>query len=294
MNGMSQNIQWFPGHMTKTLRLMESELRNVDIIIELLDARIPFSSKNPAFAGMEKLKRTVLLLNKSDLADPEVTQEWVEYYGNLGHIALPFVSKEQDSKRKLFSILDSLKDEVFGTRTGRGMTGLKLRAMVIGIPNAGKSTFINLVSNSSAARVEDRPGITRGKQWISAGGIELLDMPGVLWPKFDTSRVAYNLAFCGAISDKVVDTVDLALSLLNEIKDTRKSAVEERYKLSYDSISASELMTAIGLRRGMLISKGEVDLNRVSIMLLDELRGKKLGPVSFEYVSKIEEYLNDQ
>ena len=294
MSEKLQNIQWFPGHMTKTLRLMESEIKNVDIVIELLDARIPFSSKNPAFETITKEKPKLILLNKSDLANDKVTKEWEIYYKDIGNYVISVVSKDKSTKRKVLEAVHSIHTDKISSKIEKGMIGLKTRAMVIGIPNVGKSTFINQLSDSTSTRVEDRPGVTRGKQWIVTPDIELLDMPGVLWPKFESKRIAYSLAFCGTISDKVIDTTDLAISLLDEIKEIYKEAIVERYKISYDNISGYELLEMIGRKRGMLISRGEIDIDRTSIMLLDELRGKKLGPISFEYVERIGEYLDDK
>ncbi|MCL1831030.1 MAG: ribosome biogenesis GTPase YlqF [Oscillospiraceae bacterium] len=283
MSELTQNIQWFPGHMTKTLRMMQSEIKNVDIVIELLDARIPFSSKNPAFTDYVGQKNQLLLLNKSDLADSKATEQWLNYYRVKGYEVITTVSRDKATKHKVLQVIKNMQDAAFRTRISKGMTGLKTRAMVIGIPNVGKSTFINQLSDSASTRVEDRPGVTRGKQWIITPDIELLDMPGVLWPKFESNRVAYNLAFTGAISDKVIDITDLALTLLEEIKTPHYDALSSRYKLEYDDgISAYELLKEIARKRGMLISKGEIDILRASIMLIDELRAGKLGPITFE------------
>ena len=293
MNSIKQNIQWFPGHMTKTIRLMESEIKNVDIVIELLDARIPFSSKNPLFERVTRQKPRLILLNKSDLADNESTKEWTKYYKDNNYEVLSTVSKNKDTKRRVLETISQMPNETLENRRDKGMTGLKYRAMVIGIPNVGKSTFINLLADSGVTRVEDRPGVTRGKQWIVTSDIELLDMPGVLWPKFETQRIAHNLAFCGAISDKIVDMTELALSLLDEIKESHKEKICLRYNLEYDDITAFDLLEAIGQKRGMLISKGDIDIDRAAIMLIDELRGKKIGPITFEYVKNIEKYLDE-
>lgn len=293
MSHMSQNIQWFPGHMTKTLRLMESEIKNVDIVIELLDARIPFSSKNPAFKEITKTKPKLLLLNKSDLADAKATKEWINYYQEKGYEVLSVISRNKATKQEVLRKVDEMQKETSTSRTLRSNVLFKPRVMVIGIPNVGKSTFINMMSESAATRVEDRPGVTRGKQWIVTKDIEMLDMPGVLWPKFESTRIAHNLAFCGSISLKVVDSLELAVSLLDEIKYEHKHAITQRYRVEYGEIMGYELLEEIGRKRGMLIHKGEVDIDRAAIMLLDELMEKKLGAITFEYIKDLEEFSNE-
>lgn len=283
MSGYEQNIQWFPGHMTKTLRAIEAEIKNVDVVVELLDSRIPKSSKNPELERLSKQKPKLLLLNKSDLADAAATAEWTAYYKAQGYGALAIDSKEKRTEKLVSAAIHETLSTKLENIGARGMGGLKLRAMVVGIPNVGKSTFINNMAKSAATRVADRPGVTRGKQWISTENLDLLDMPGVLWPKFESMKTANNLAFTGAISDNVVDMTALAASLLFEIKDMYKERLEERYKINYQpTIDDYELLEMIAKRRGMLLSKGEYDIDRAAIMLLDELRGKKLGRITLE------------
>lgn len=278
------NIQWFPGHMMKTLRMIEASLKEVDVIIELLDARIPASSKNPELAELTSRKPRLLLLNKSDLADAGATARWIAYYKNNGYGAVAVSSKEQKLRKLCVEACSSLVKEKLERQSERGAVKTKLRAMVVGIPNVGKSTFINNISGKASTKTEDRPGVTRGKQWISLPEIELLDMPGVLWRKFEDMNSALKLSFTGAIKDDVLDVEEIACCLLGELKDRYFIRLAERYKLTKEEMPEKnyELLEQIAKKRGMLISKGEYDTLRAANMLLDELRGGKLGRITFE------------
>ncbi len=278
------NIQWFPGHMMKTLRMIEASLKEVDVIIELLDARIPASSKNPELAELTSRKPRLLLLNKSDLADAGATARWIAYYKNNGYGAVAVSSKEQKLRKLCVEACSSLVKEKLERQSERGAVKTKLRAMVVGIPNVGKSTFINNISGKASTKTEDRPGVTRGKQWISLPEIELLDMPGVLWRKFEDMNSALKLSFTGAIKDDVLDVEEIACCLLGELKDRYFIRLSERYKLTKEEMPEKnyELLEQIAKKRGMLISKGEYDTLRAANMLLDELRGGKLGRITFE------------
>lgn len=278
------NIQWFPGHMMKTLRMIEASLKEVDVIIELLDARIPASSKNPELAELTSRKPRLLLLNKNDLADAGATARWIAYYKNNGYGAVAVSSKEQKLRKLCVEACSSLVKEKLERQSERGAVKTKLRAMVVGIPNVGKSTFINNISGKASTKTEDRPGVTRGKQWISLPEIELLDMPGVLWRKFEDMNSALKLSFTGAIKDDVLDVEEIACCLLGELKDRYFIRLSERYKLTKEEMPEKnyELLEQIAKKRGMLISKGEYDTLRAANMLLDELRGGKLGRITFE------------
>lgn len=282
---MAENIhiQWFPGHMTKTLRLMEKEMPNVDMVMELLDARIPQASKNPEVARLAKNKPRLLLLNKSDLADQKATERWIACYRAQGYGALAISSKDKKSVGRSMQAAKSLLSDRLAALAQKGMGNSRIRAMVVGIPNVGKSTFINLMADGAPTKVEDRPGVTRGKQWISLKEIELLDMPGVLWPKFDDRTGALLLAFTGAIKDDVLDTADIAVALLSALKSGYPARLCERYKLTPPLPADSYcLLERIAQKRGMLLAGGEFDTNRAAVMLLDELRAGKLGRMTFE------------
>ncbi len=276
-------IQWFPGHMTKTFRVMETELKNVDMIIELLDCRIPFSSKNPWLEEASKDKPKLLVLNKCDLANSETTERWIKYYQQKGFGAIAVSSKDKKTEKKIIdAALIMMKDKIEALQK-KGMVKATMRAMVVGVPNVGKSTLINCLAKSAKTKVADKPGVTRGKQWISLGNIDLLDMPGVLWNKFDDKKSAVLLAISGAIKDDVVDITELACVLLEMLKETNEKNILERYKLNSPLPEQGyEILEQIALKRGMIISKGEPDYDRAAINVIDEFRGCKLGRISLE------------
>ena len=246
------NIQWFPGHMTKTLRMMEQEIQHVDASLVLLDARIPLSSLNPEIERITARKPKLYALNKADLA----VQTAIE--------------------KELSGLL--------ARRQNRGMGGAKTQVMLCGIPNVGKSTFINTFAGSARAKAADRPGVTKGKQWVSTEKFDLLDMPGVLWKKFDSKTIASNLAFIGSIKDDILDVEELAMNLLDEVRRNYPELVAQRYKLDAETLALPpyELMEAIGRKRGLLVRGGEVNTERCAIMLVDEFRACKWGRISLE------------
>ena len=257
-------IQWFPGHMAKTRRMIAANLSMVDAVVEILDARIPQSSRNPEMDRMLGNKPRMLLLNKADTADAAATAKWVQFYQKKGILALPMDCK-----------------------TGRGVKNfLPIRLMVVGIPNVGKSSFINRMAQSKRAKVEDRPGVTRNKQWVKIGdNMELLDMPGVLWPKFDDQEVAKRLAFTGAIHDDIMDLESLAMLLLEYLAQHYPEALQARYKMQETQLQGDglQLLEQLGRNRGMLISGGEVNYERAAITILDEFRSGKLGRITLEW-----------
>ncbi len=277
------SIQWFPGHMTKTRRMIQSSLSLVDGVVEVLDARIPFSSRNPEMDKLVKDKPRMLLLNKSDMADDSSTEKWIDYYKSKGFTVLKTDCKSGNGlKGFLPAVKGNMLKQLIEKRRGKGIEGAPIRLMIVGIPNVGKSSFINRMAKSKKAKVEYRPGVTRNKQWIKFGGnVELLDMPGVLWPKFEDQGVARKLAFTGAVKDDILDIEALAAFLLENLSVNYPEAVSERYKID-KSGDGFELLSELGRKRGMLVSGGEVNTERAAITLLDEFRSGKLGKITLE------------
>ncbi len=282
----SQTIQWFPGHMAKTRRLITENLPEVDIVLELLDARIPISSKNPEIDRLTKGKPRLTLLTKASLADPTQTDLWSKKFASEGQYSL-FIDciTNQNLNKITPAVKEALADKVEKYES-KGMAGRALRAMVVGIPNVGKSSLINRLAGSKKARVEDRPGVTLTKQWVSTSvGLLLMDMPGVLWPKFEDQEVGLNLAVTGAIKDDILDTETLAANLCDKLKRMYPKLLCARYKLDGEKLGELNnfaLLEEIGRKRGFLVSGGEVSLERTSDILLDEFRGGKIGRISLE------------
>lgn len=274
-----QNIQWFPGHMTKTRRLIESDLKMVDAVVEITDARIPQSSRNPILDELVGNKPRIMIMNKCDVADEKATEKWKHHYERQGICVIVCDCRTGKGINKFLPTVKRLLNELIERRKARGMIGKALRLMVVGIPNVGKSSFINRMANSKKTKVGDRPGVTRGKQWVSIDkDVELLDMPGILWPKFDDKDVAQKLAFTGAVKDEVVDTVELASSLGELLLHDYPELVKSRYKISGNG----DILTKIAKSRGMLISGGELDVERAAATLLDEFRGGKIGRITLD------------
>lgn len=281
-----QNIQWFPGHMTKTKRQIQASLKLVDAVAEILDARIPLSSKNPDLQKLIQNKPKVVLLNKCDMANQTATSRWIDYYASQGITAIAVDCKSGKGLNKFAPAVNNVLSERRERLKAKGMVNPMLRIMIVGIPNVGKSSFINRVGKQNRAKVEDRPGVTRGNQWYSiAKNIEMLDTPGVLWPKFDDKIVGERLAFTGAVKDQILDTELLAVRLLDFLRSLKPADFIARFKLEdidLDAIDSYELLNVIGKKRGMLISGGEIDTERAAIMLLDEFRSGKLGRITLE------------
>ncbi len=283
-DSQKQIVQWFPGHMAKTRRLIKESLSLVDGVTEIIDARIPYSSSNPELEELINNKPRIVLLNKCDLADKNTTNQWVEYYKKKGVRAIPVDCRSgKGLNNYIVAVREVLKD-VIKKNEDRGMPGKALRIMVVGIPNTGKSSFINRMARSAKAKVADKAGVTRNNQWFAIGnGIELLDTPGVLWPKFDDQKVGDRLAFIGSVKDEILDTETLAVRLLEVMKADYPERLTERYKIAdFSDKEAWEVLEMIGKKRGMMIRGGEIDTERVSVMLLDEYRGGKLGLISLE------------
>ena len=278
------NIQWFPGHMTKTLRMMEQEIQHVDASLVLLDARIPLSSLNPEIERITARKPKLYALNKADLADPAVTEEWIKYFRAADAGCVAISAKQKGGANAVKAAIEKELAGLLERRQNRGMGGAKTQVMLCGIPNVGKSTFINSFAGAARAKAANKPGVTRGKQWITVDDYELMDMPGVLWKKFDSLETATNLAFIGSIKDDILDIEELACGLLSGVRAIYPQRLMERYKLDEQALALPpyDLLQAIGAKRGMLISGGEVDTERAAKMLVGEFRASKWGRISLE------------
>lgn len=282
-NNQSQTIQWFPGHMTKTRRQIEAQLKLVDAVAELADARIPISSRNPELGDIISGKPQLLLLNKCDMADAAATADWIRLCGEKG---IPAIAVDCRSGKGLNTFKSSVKEllaDKLRSYAEKGMAGKPLRVMVVGIPNVGKSSFINRIAGGARAKVENRPGVTRGNQWFTVDRqLELLDTPGVLWPKFEDQTVGEHLAFTGAVSDRVVDTELLGFRLLELLKSKYPELVAARYAVDTDTEDCYELLCTIGKKRGFMMRGGEIDTERTANMLLEEFRSCRLGRITLE------------
>lgn len=277
------SIQWFPGHMAKTRRMIQSSLPLVDGVAEIIDARIPLSSRNPEMDRLVKNKPRMLILNKSDMADSNATAAWMNYYRSKGFTVIKSDCKSGAGvKGFLPAVKNELLAELIKRREAKGIGGTPLRLMIVGIPNVGKSSFINRMAKSKKAKVEDRPGVTRTKQWVKLGeNVEMLDMPGVLWPKFDDQNAARRLAFTGAVKDDILDAEALAALLLEYLYEKYPDAVKERYKIEKVG-DGFALLEEAGRKRGMLVAGGGVNTERAAITVLDEFRSGKLGRITLE------------
>lgn len=277
--GEVQNIQWFPGHMTKTRRLIEADLKMVDAVVEVTDARIPESSRNPILDELLGNKPRIMIMNKCDVADEKATLAWKRYYESRGISVIVCDCRSGKGLNKFLPTVKRLLSDIIERRKARGMIGKALRLMVVGIPNVGKSSFINRMANSKKTKVGDRPGVTRGKQWITIDkDVELLDTPGILWHKFDDAQVAQKLAFTGAVKDEVVDTSALARNLGEFLLKDYPGLIKARYKITGEG----DVLVEIAQKRGMLVSGGEPDIERAAAALLDEFRGGKIGRITLD------------
>lgn len=278
------NIQWYPGHMTKTRRQMEEDVKFVDMVAEVVDARIPISSRNPDIDSMVGDRNRMIIFNRCDQADPAQTAKWLAWYAQRGFAVLETDAKSGKGVNRFSTVVKTaLKDKIAAWQA-KGQVGRPVRIMVVGVPNVGKSTFINKVAKRKSAKAGDRPGVTRGKQWVNVdSGLDLLDTPGILWPKFEDEKIGMHLAFTGAVKDEVMDSEALACGLMELLRDRYPNALTERYKVVADpELQGWELLEQAARKRGMLISGGEVDTERMSKVLLDEFRGGKLGRFTLE------------
>ena len=288
----TMNIQWYPGHMTKTRRMIEADVKLVDAVCEILDARIPLASRNPDIDAICGTKPRMIILNRIDMADPAMTKRWAEHFRARGYSVLQTDCKTKKGISGFVPAVRELLAEKLARYAEKGQVGRPLKLMIVGIPNVGKSTFINQVAGRKGAKAENRPGVTRGKQWITVDqGLELLDTPGILWPKFDDQSVGMNLAYTGAVKDDILDVETLGCHLMAYLGEHYPDALKAAYKLSAlpereaeknDIAYGYRLLEAAGKKRGFLISGGEVDTERMAKILLDEFRSAKLGRFTLE------------
>ena len=296
----STSINWYPGHMAKTMKQIEADLRIVDIVIELLDARIPIASQNPEIANKIKNKKKLVVLNKADLADEKTNQKWVNYFENQGIPAVLVDSNSGKGIDKFIKKIEEVMQEMLEGQASKGRIGRKIRAMILGIPNVGKSSFINRISKRTTAEVGNKPGVTKQKQWIRINEkIELLDTPGVLWPKFENEDVALKLAFTGTIKETVLQKTEIAYQLVKFLLENYRERLAQRYGLNLEYIQSTleqeqpenfniyEIMLEIGKKRGCIISGGNIDEEKTAKIILDEYKNGKFGKVSLEQPDKL-------
>jgi ribosome biogenesis GTPase A len=277
------NIQWFPGHMAKTRRLLTENLNLVDVVVELLDARIPASSKNPEIDSIVKNKPRLIVLNKSDMADPEISKDWASWYKSKGMHVIFADSIKGKGMNQLKNQLKVMMKDKFERDKQKGRIFRPIRIMIVGIPNVGKSTFINNIAKRAVTQTGDKPGVTKGKQWIRLNPeIEMLDTPGILWPKFDDQNTALNLAFTGAINDDIYDVTEVAAQLAERLSKDYPGLLAERYKLEDENRKGYRLLELAGAKRGCILPGGEIDLRRIAVVMLDEFRGGKIGDITLE------------
>ena len=290
-------LNWYPGHMAKTRREIIEDLKLIDVVIELLDGRIPISSRNPDIAEITKNKDRIIVLNKSDLSDNKENEKWIKHFKENGLIAIECDSNNGRGINEVLRAIEKIKEKEMQEFALKGRTGRKIRAMILGIPNVGKSSFINRVSKTNRLEVGNKPGVTKKKQWIRLNDkIELLDTPGVLWPKFDNEKVALNLAYTGSIKDEILPQTEIAYQLLKYLLENYKGSISERYKLSTDYIdkvlnqnqaenfNIYEIMQEIGKKRGAIVSGGQVDDEKVARIILDDFRSGKIGKITLEKI----------
>ena len=278
------NIQWYPGHMTKAKRMMQENLKIIDLIIEIVDARLPLSSRNPEIDTLVGNKPRLMLLNKADIADSKLNEAWEKYFGAKGITAYAVSSTSGKNFNFVFEKCKVLLADKIQREKEKGIVNRPIKIMICGVPNVGKSSFINKLSGRKSAITGDRPGVTKGKQWIRLkNGFELLDTPGILWPKFDDEAVGLKLAYTGAIKDEIIDTEELACNLLEYLKDNYPASLETRYKMTdFAELKGYELLEYLGKKRGFVVSGGEIDTERAAGILLDEFRAARLGNITLE------------
>jgi len=278
------NIQWYPGHMTKSIRIMRESISLVDVVIELLDSRVPYSSRNPDIDDLAKNKKRIIILNKSDLADNNFNTEWENYFKDKGFEVIVTDSSKGKGLGEIYTTAQKLMKEKIESQKQRGRIFVPIRVMIVGIPNVGKSTLINKIIGKKITQTGDRPGVTRSKQWVKIRkDFELLDTPGILWPKFENQEVGVNLAITGAIKDDILDTYTLSTKLCEKLLVMNPACLEERYKIKIEEGDDSHMIIAkIGESRGFKLKGNTVDVDKTAIILLDEFRGGKLGKISLE------------
>ncbi len=276
---MIENINWYPGHMKKTRELIQENLKLVDLVIEVIDARIPLSSRNPIIDELVKEKKRIIVLNKSDLSDEKENIGWAAYFSEQGNSVLMMNCMSGSGVNRLFK---ELEKEQAAKNAGQ-MRHKPLRMMIVGVPNVGKSSLINRMTGRKSAQTGDRPGVTRGKQWLALkNGMQLLDTPGILWPKFEDPKAGLNLAFCGSIKDEILDTATLAMELIGVLQQSYPQLLMERYKLEEIFEQPLETMEEIARRRGFILPGKRIDYDRCARTVLDEFRGGKIGRITLE------------
>ncbi len=289
------NINWYPGHMKKTMDNIRASLKLVDIVGEIIDARIPISSKNPVIDDVLKDKPRIMILNKSDMADENETKKWLSYYRKQGYGAVVVDALHSKGLDKIYSVAKEMLADKFKKLEEKNLSAKTIRMMIVGIPNVGKSTFINSISKRKSAKIGDRPGVTKQVQWIKTkNDLELLDTPGVLWPKFEDERIGLHLAFTGAIKDEIMDIENLAFRFIDELNKKDVNILKNRYNLSEDSYEETIfLMDEIGRNRGAILKKNEIDYFKVANIVFDDFRKVKLGRITLETVEDIEKFEED-
>ena len=289
------NINWYPGHMKKTMDNIRLSLKLVDIVGEIIDSRIPISSKNPVIDDVLKDKPRIMILNKSDMADENETKKWLSYYRKKGYGAVVVDALHSKGLDKIYSVAKEMLADKFKKLEEKNLSAKTIRMMIVGIPNVGKSTFINSISKRKSAKIGDRPGVTKQVQWIKTkNDLELLDTPGVLWPKFEDERIGLHLAFTGAIKDEIMDIENLAFRFIDELNKRDVNILKNRYNLSEDSYEYTlYLMDEIGRNRGAILKKNEIDYFKVANLVLDDFRKVKLGRITLETVEDIEKFEED-
>lgn len=289
------NINWYPGHMKKTMDNIRSSLKLVDIVGEIIDSRIPISSKNPVIDDVLKDKPRIMILNKSDMADENETKKWLSYYRKKGYGAVVVDALHSKGLDKIYSVAKEMLADKFKKLEEKNLSSKTIRMMIVGIPNVGKSTFINSISKRKSAKIGDRPGVTKQVQWIKTkNDLELLDTPGVLWPKFEDERIGLHLAFTGAIKDEIMDIENLAFRFIDELNKRDINILKNRYNLSEDSYEDTlYLMDEIGRNRGAILKKNEIDYFKVANLVFDDFRKVKLGRITLETVEDIEKFEED-
>ena len=290
------NIQWYPGHMTKTRRNMEADLKLVDAVCEIVDARIPFSSRNPDIDAICGQKPRMMILNRIDLADPAATDVWQNYWQAQGMTVVRTDCKSRRGIDRFVPAVRAMLAEKLQRYADKGQTGRALKLMIVGIPNVGKSTFINQIAGRKGAKAENRPGVTRGKQWVNVdGGLLLLDTPGILWPKFEDQQVGLKLAFTGAINDDILDPENMAIAFINHMISRNPDCLRNRYQITFDTIEEPHvILEKIAMARGFKKKGDEPDLERAGKILMDEYRGGKLGRLTLELPEDIDVMLEQK
>ena len=276
------HFQWYPGHMTKAKRAMQEDIKLIDVVIELVDARIPFSSKNPDIDSLAQNKSRILLLNKSDMADPAVMNDWIRYYEQQGYLAMAVNSKKRNELKQVHALIQKACKEKIERDRKRGILNRPVRAMIVGIPNVGKSTFINSFAGKACTKTGNKPGVTKGKQWIRLNKqVELLDTPGILWPKFEDQQVGKHLALIGSIKDELLQSVELALELIPFLVEEYPQTLSLHYQLQ-EKGKPADILLAIARSRGCVKTGNVADYDKAAFLLLDDFRNARLGKITME------------